>query len=414
MMTSRISSSRAIEKKDSNEDISPACLRKPRHSDSFLESYQESKRRLRSVNHSSIPKNTNSTVISTVNGHFGQKRRTTSASESYSSDKTSSHPQNGSLYNHGSSLSSNSSKSPMTGVKSDSLSDQGTQLGMTSTQASSAKHKSSSRQPKSALRTREQQHQATSLAREKKCVTIIDADRPTLRTQTVRSLSDSEDSFTSRSRSETAGRHKLSDSTPPTTDSSPTTQGNNSDMVVSGLDTSRSPGNQLINALDINEGADAAADSTASASKDLPMTASHSGSAKMSESMESTSNGAISEGNETGVTDAHNLKESNSSKKPANRESIGAAAVETSEKPETSSDKIDSQDAANDDEDGGESSKKSPDGRFIKQNDEIGRGSFKTVYKGLDVETGVAVAWCELMVSCSSLYIYIYGRLVNC
>lgn len=46
-----------------------------------------------------------------------------------------------------------------------------------------------------------------------------------------------------------------------------------------------------------------------------------------------------------------------------------------------------------------ESIKKSLDGRFIRQNEEIGRGSFKTVYKGLDVETGVAVAWCELMVS---------------
>lgn len=42
---------------------------------------------------------------------------------------------------------------------------------------------------------------------------------------------------------------------------------------------------------------------------------------------------------------------------------------------------------------------KSPDGRYIKLDDEIGRGSFKTVYKGLDCETGVNVAWCELMVS---------------
>lgn len=41
---------------------------------------------------------------------------------------------------------------------------------------------------------------------------------------------------------------------------------------------------------------------------------------------------------------------------------------------------------------------KSPDGRYIRQNEEIGRGSFKTVFKGLDVETGVAIAWCELMV----------------
>lgn len=41
----------------------------------------------------------------------------------------------------------------------------------------------------------------------------------------------------------------------------------------------------------------------------------------------------------------------------------------------------------------------SPDGRFLKFDIELGRGSFKTVYKGLDTETGVAVAWCELQVS---------------
>lgn len=40
----------------------------------------------------------------------------------------------------------------------------------------------------------------------------------------------------------------------------------------------------------------------------------------------------------------------------------------------------------------------SPDSRFLKFNQEIGRGSFKTVYKGLDTETGVQVAWCELQV----------------
>ncbi|XP_025108578.1 serine/threonine-protein kinase WNK1-like isoform X5 [Pomacea canaliculata] len=38
----------------------------------------------------------------------------------------------------------------------------------------------------------------------------------------------------------------------------------------------------------------------------------------------------------------------------------------------------------------------SPNNRFLKFDVEIGRGSFKTVYKGLDTETGVAVAWCEL------------------
>ena len=41
----------------------------------------------------------------------------------------------------------------------------------------------------------------------------------------------------------------------------------------------------------------------------------------------------------------------------------------------------------------------SPNGRFLKFDEEIGRGSFKTVYKGLDTTTGVFVAWCELQVS---------------
>lgn len=38
----------------------------------------------------------------------------------------------------------------------------------------------------------------------------------------------------------------------------------------------------------------------------------------------------------------------------------------------------------------------SPDKRFLKYDTEIGHGSFKTVYKGLDTESGVPVAWCEL------------------
>ena len=41
----------------------------------------------------------------------------------------------------------------------------------------------------------------------------------------------------------------------------------------------------------------------------------------------------------------------------------------------------------------------SPDHRFLKYDKDIGRGSFKTVYKGLDTESGVQVAWCELHVS---------------
>lgn len=49
-------------------------------------------------------------------------------------------------------------------------------------------------------------------------------------------------------------------------------------------------------------------------------------------------------------------------------------------------------------EDGMKAVATSTDGRFLKFDIELGRGSFKTVYKGLDTETGVEVAWCELQV----------------
>lgn len=39
----------------------------------------------------------------------------------------------------------------------------------------------------------------------------------------------------------------------------------------------------------------------------------------------------------------------------------------------------------------------SPCNRFIKYDVVIGSGSFKTVYRGLDTDTGVTVAWCELI-----------------
>lgn len=39
----------------------------------------------------------------------------------------------------------------------------------------------------------------------------------------------------------------------------------------------------------------------------------------------------------------------------------------------------------------------SPCKRFFKYNKEVGFGSFKTVFRGLDTHTGVAVAWCELL-----------------
>lgn len=50
----------------------------------------------------------------------------------------------------------------------------------------------------------------------------------------------------------------------------------------------------------------------------------------------------------------------------------------------------------------------SPSGRFLKFDLNIGRGSFKTVFKGLDTETGVHVAWCELQVN------YLWSFLLIC
>ncbi|VVC31781.1 Hypothetical protein CINCED_3A008482 [Cinara cedri] len=48
------------------------------------------------------------------------------------------------------------------------------------------------------------------------------------------------------------------------------------------------------------------------------------------------------------------------------------------------------------DDDEEKASGNSPDGRFLKFDEELGHGSFKTVFRGLDTQTGVAVAWCEL------------------
>lgn len=49
----------------------------------------------------------------------------------------------------------------------------------------------------------------------------------------------------------------------------------------------------------------------------------------------------------------------------------------------------------------------SPCGRFFKYDKEVGRGSFKTVYRGLDTLTGVPVAWCELLVCVHFIVSYV-------
>uniref|UniRef100_A0A8C2MP53 non-specific serine/threonine protein kinase n=1 Tax=Cricetulus griseus TaxID=10029 RepID=A0A8C2MP53_CRIGR len=74
------------------------------------------------------------------------------------------------------------------------------------------------------------------------------------------------------------------------------------------------------------------------------------------------------------------------------REIAGA----TEAKPEPGRARKDEPEVEEDDEDDLKAVATSLDGRFLKFDIELGRGSFKTVYKGLDTETWVEVAWCEL------------------
>uniref|UniRef100_A0A8C5Z1K1 non-specific serine/threonine protein kinase n=1 Tax=Marmota marmota marmota TaxID=9994 RepID=A0A8C5Z1K1_MARMA len=76
----------------------------------------------------------------------------------------------------------------------------------------------------------------------------------------------------------------------------------------------------------------------------------------------------------------------------ARQEDAGA----TEAKPEPGRARKDEPEEEDDDEDDLKAVATSLDGRFLKFDIELGRGSFKTVYKGLDTETWVEVAWCEL------------------
>lgn len=78
----------------------------------------------------------------------------------------------------------------------------------------------------------------------------------------------------------------------------------------------------------------------------------------------------------------------------ARQEDAGA----TEAKPEPGRARKDEPEEEEDDEDDLKAVATSLDGRFLKFDIELGRGSFKTVYKGLDTETWVEVAWCELQV----------------
>uniref|UniRef100_A0A8C8Z9V0 non-specific serine/threonine protein kinase n=1 Tax=Prolemur simus TaxID=1328070 RepID=A0A8C8Z9V0_PROSS len=73
-----------------------------------------------------------------------------------------------------------------------------------------------------------------------------------------------------------------------------------------------------------------------------------------------------------------------------------AGATEAKPEPEPGRPRRDEPEEEEDDEDDLKAVATSLDGRFLKFDIELGRGSFKTVYKGLDTETWVEVAWCEL------------------
>ncbi|XP_072454320.1 serine/threonine-protein kinase WNK2 isoform X8 [Notamacropus eugenii] len=82
-------------------------------------------------------------------------------------------------------------------------------------------------------------------------------------------------------------------------------------------------------------------------------------------------------------------------KKEAVTEAASAAPTEVKSEPGPTK-KEEPEEEEEDDEDDLKAVATSPDGRFLKFDIELGRGSFKTVYKGLDTETWVEVAWCEL------------------
>ncbi|XP_062956743.1 serine/threonine-protein kinase WNK2 isoform X3 [Cynocephalus volans] len=78
------------------------------------------------------------------------------------------------------------------------------------------------------------------------------------------------------------------------------------------------------------------------------------------------------------------------------KEDARAAEAKPEPEPEPGRARRDEPENQEDDEDDLKAVATSLDGRFLKFDIELGRGSFKTVYKGLDTETWVEVAWCEL------------------
>ncbi|XP_060056542.1 serine/threonine-protein kinase WNK2 isoform X2 [Erinaceus europaeus] len=91
------------------------------------------------------------------------------------------------------------------------------------------------------------------------------------------------------------------------------------------------------------------------------------------------------------VPDGGPLREAAEAKKEEDAGVTGAKP-----EPEPGRARQDEPEEEEDDEDDLKAVATSLDGRFLKFDIELGRGSFKTVYKGLDTETWVEVAWCEL------------------
>ncbi|CAM4713379.1 unnamed protein product [Leuciscus chuanchicus] len=97
------------------------------------------------------------------------------------------------------------------------------------------------------------------------------------------------------------------------------------------------------------------------------------------------------------------LQEGSSTESQKGQKDLDSTSTDEKEKTDPKADSTDagkmSMKAAseeNEEEAGMKAIATSPGGRFLKFDIEIGRGSFKTVYKGLDTDTWVEVAWCEL------------------
>lgn len=119
------------------------------------------------------------------------------------------------------------------------------------------------------------------------------------------------------------------------------------------------------------------------------------GSSSESQVGEQDSATETTETTETPAVDAGEEKEDKKEKESGEKEREPNADVPSDVTGKAGSDE-------NEEEPGMKAVSTSPGGRFLKFDIELGRGSFKTVYKGLDTDTWVEVAWCELQVGSPS------------